>query len=194
MKFLMDWLSHGRTLGATCLFGVLGCSAFAQTVLPGDDGSAATPINPARLAVQEAANPRALKLVKRPPAWKLKVPENLPVEPEMANASAARAYKVLTSDGGMAESAAIAEAEGAQPSPPPSASFQALPDNGTVAPPDPYGAVGANHVMAVTAGEIRIQSRSGSEVNRMSLEGFWSGVGSNVVDPRVLYDPYSQRW
>ncbi len=80
-------------------------------------------------------------------------------------------------------------------SPPPSASFQALPDNETAYNPDTHGAVGPNHLMATLASQVRVQSRLGSNLLTMSLNTFWGAVGnSNVYDPRVLYDAAAQRW
>ena len=81
------------------------------------------------------------------------------------------------------------------PSPPLSASFPALGDDGTVRTPDTQGAVGPNHLMVTLNSQVRIQDRAGTTLITMSLEGWWSSFGaSNVLNPRVLYDPYGQRW
>jgi len=80
-------------------------------------------------------------------------------------------------------------------SPPPSTSFQALPDNETAYNPDTHGAVGPNHLMVTLASQVRIQSRTGANLLTVSIDAFWGSVGkSNVFDPRVLYDPFAQRW
>ena len=80
------------------------------------------------------------------------------------------------------------------PSPAPTVSFEGLPDDNTKFPPDTYGAVGLNHVMTMLNTQVRIQNRSGTTLSTTSLSGWW-GLGSNdVFDPRVLYDPYNNRW
>src|SRR5437667_6677934 len=82
-------------------------------------------------------------------------------------------------------------------SPSPSTSFPAIPDDTTQIPPDTQGAVGPNHVMTMLNSQVRIQSRTGTTNSTVSLYNFWSSGGfffNRVVDPRVLYDPYNQRW
>ncbi|MFM1769085.1 MAG: hypothetical protein RJA22_1614 [Verrucomicrobiota bacterium] len=84
------------------------------------------------------------------------------------------------------------------PSPPPSASFQAVMDDGTTYNPDTSGAVGTNHLMTVVASAVQILNRAGTQLSLVSLASFWSNLGTNgnpvVYDPRVLYDPAAQRW
>jgi hypothetical protein len=80
-------------------------------------------------------------------------------------------------------------------SPPPSASFQALGDDNTSIPPDTSGAVSPGFLMAALNSQVRVQSRSGSTISTVSLNGFWSSFGhANVFDPRIIYDPYTARW
>ncbi|HKQ40511.1 MAG TPA: hypothetical protein VJ063_20745, partial [Verrucomicrobiae bacterium] len=76
------------------------------------------------------------------------------------------------------------------PSPSPSQSFVALPDNGEVAPPDTHGAASPSHLVVACASEIRVQDRLGNPISTRSQEAFWSGVASNIFDTRVVYDPY----
>lgn len=78
------------------------------------------------------------------------------------------------------------------PSPSPSASFQALDDNNNLIPPDTHGAVGPNHLMVTLNTQVRIQNRSGGNIVTVPLGGFWGRSGT--FDPKVLYDPYSNRW
>ncbi|HXJ75885.1 MAG TPA: hypothetical protein VNM37_23725, partial [Candidatus Dormibacteraeota bacterium] len=81
------------------------------------------------------------------------------------------------------------------PSPAPSASFQALPDDDTVFEPDTSGAVGPNHLMVTLASQVRVQDRFGGALQTISLRSFWGVSGpTNVYDPRVLYDRAAQRW
>src|ERR1044071_9380306 len=82
------------------------------------------------------------------------------------------------------------------PSPAPSASFLASDDTGRF-PPDTHGAVGLNHLMVVHNGRVRIQSKTGGLISNVSLIGFWASLPNaptDVFDPKVLYDPYANRW
>lgn len=81
-------------------------------------------------------------------------------------------------------------------SPPAVASFQALNDNNASIPPDTHGAVGPNHLMTTLNTQVRIQDRSGNILSTVALDSFWASVngGSSAFDPKVLYDPYGNRW
>jgi subtilisin-like proprotein convertase family protein len=86
-------------------------------------------------------------------------------------------------------------------SPPLLSNFRALDDNNASIPPDTHGAAGPNHLMVVHNTQIRIQTRAGATLSTVSLNSFWSalpgpwaGVGPATFDPKVLYDPYSNRW
>lgn len=80
-------------------------------------------------------------------------------------------------------------------SPAPTRSFAGLGDNGTAIPPDTQGAVGPDHLLVALNTQIRIQTRDGAVMSTVILESFWNGLGiTNAFDPRVLYDPYSNRW
>lgn len=87
-------------------------------------------------------------------------------------------------------------------SPPPASTFKARDDNQTSIPPDTNGAVGPSHLVVALNTEIVIQSRTGAVIQSMSLDSFWAGMpgpwsftgGPATFDPRVLYDPYNNRW
>ena len=81
------------------------------------------------------------------------------------------------------------------PSPSTSVSFQAALDNGWI-PPDTHGAVGPSHLVTVHNGLVRVQSRTGTTLSSVDLSDFWAPVESSsyVFDPKVLYDPYNDRW
>lgn len=80
------------------------------------------------------------------------------------------------------------------PSPAPSLSVVALPDDGTVAPPDTSGAVGPGHLVVACASDLRVQDRFGNVLSSVSQETFWAGVAANVFDTRIVFDPYGQRF
>jgi hypothetical protein len=82
--------------------------------------------------------------------------------------------------------------EPATASPSPTASFPALEDNGTAIPPDTQGAVGPNHLVVTLNSQVKIQTRDGASLGAVPLDTFWSNVGT--FDPKILYDPYSNRW
>ena len=80
-------------------------------------------------------------------------------------------------------------------SPAAASSFKALEDNDTTIPSDTHGAVGPNHLMVTLNSQVRIQTRTGGTISTVSLEGFWARLGVAIVfDPKVLYDPYNERW
>ncbi len=82
-------------------------------------------------------------------------------------------------------------------SPSVSPDFPAIGDDNTSIPPDTHGAVGPNHVMTMLNTQVRIQDRSGTtNFSTVSLNNWWSSVGgfSYAFDPKVLYDPYNNRW
>ncbi len=93
------------------------------------------------------------------------------------------------------EQAFTAEAAALPASPPLSASFAGVGDNGTVIPPDSDGAAGPNHLMAVLNSQVQVQDRQGSVLTSVSLDDFWSSLGIGFAfDPRVGYDALSERW
>jgi hypothetical protein len=76
------------------------------------------------------------------------------------------------------------------------ANFAAPGDTGNVTPPDTQGTVGPNHLMVTLNNNVTIESRAGTILQTVSIAGFWSSLGNinEAFDPRVLYDPYANRW
>ena len=75
------------------------------------------------------------------------------------------------------------------------ANFAALGDNGTSIPPDTQGAAGQNHLMVALNSQVRIQDKTGGTVSTVTLNGFWASTGAiNAFDPKLLYDPFANRW
>ncbi|MBK7393792.1 MAG: carboxypeptidase regulatory-like domain-containing protein [Chloracidobacterium sp.] len=81
-------------------------------------------------------------------------------------------------------------------SPSPSLDFQGLGDANFSIPPDTHGAVGPNHIMTALNTQVRIQSKTGGTLSTVTLNSFFAtvGGGGGTFDPRVLYDPYANRW
>jgi hypothetical protein len=72
--------------------------------------------------------------------------------------------------------------------------FEALPDNNAAIPPDTHGAAGPNHLMVMLNTQVRIQTKTGTNISTVSLSNFWSSLGGSVFDPKILYDPIHGRW
>src|SRR5262249_5871903 len=65
----------------------------------------------------------------------------------------------------------------------------------SLANPSAQGAVGPNHLMCATLLDLRILNRAGTVLSTVSLDSFWASLGNpTAYDPRILYDPYGQRW
>jgi hypothetical protein len=79
---------------------------------------------------------------------------------------------------------------------PPGAGFLALEDNNQSVPPDCAGAVGPHHVFTALNSQIRIQDKEGKELRTEYIDSFFSTrkLKLQVFDPRVVYDPYADRW
>jgi hypothetical protein len=85
------------------------------------------------------------------------------------------------------------------PSPGPSKTFKAEFLSGTTIPPDTMGAVGTTHIVAVTNDRMRIFTRDGVELSRMTLTAFWTGVtikgaAISAFDPKVYFDRFNNRF
>src|SRR4051812_291129 len=69
---------------------------------------------------------------------------------------------------------------------------------GIIEPPDTMGAAGPNQFVAFNNGSFSIFNKAGAVVSQVSDTSFWiSALGSDpggLSDPRILYDPASQRW
>ena len=72
--------------------------------------------------------------------------------------------------------------------------------NSQALPPDPNGVIGPTRFMEFVNGSVAVYNRTnGLSVQRKSDLKFWADAGLNtsaidVSDPRVIYDPNTQRW
>ncbi|MCH8274012.1 MAG: PEP-CTERM sorting domain-containing protein [Armatimonadetes bacterium] len=68
------------------------------------------------------------------------------------------------------------------------------------APPDTMGAIGPSHFVELINGRYSVYNKAnGTRVQTSTLNAFWTNAGATpsgafAFDPRVLYDPFSQRW
>jgi hypothetical protein len=74
--------------------------------------------------------------------------------------------------------------------------FAGIPDQGFTIPPDPYLAVGPNHIIGVVNSRFRIMDKSGNVQKTIEASSFYSSTlsGSDPFDPKVAYDQFAQRW
>ncbi|HET6976886.1 MAG TPA: lamin tail domain-containing protein [Pyrinomonadaceae bacterium] len=90
------------------------------------------------------------------------------------------------------------------PSPAPSQNFQGAIDeavgggpSGTFTiPPDTMGAVGLDKIISFVNNNLVVQDKAtGSVLSLVGITSFFTSTGATgVFDPRVLYDPYNNRW
>jgi hypothetical protein len=91
-------------------------------------------------------------------------------------------------------------------SPSPVLNYQGAPDEalggGTAGsytiPPDTYGATGLDKVFVTLNNNYKVLNKTtGAQISLVSMPSFWSSLGasgSGAFDPRVVYDPYNNRW
>ncbi len=82
-------------------------------------------------------------------------------------------------------------------SPNPARSFFAVSDEDRERnPPDVQGAVGPNHVVTMLNTVVRIQDRTSNVLSTVTLSNWWGFLVSSdsPFDPRIVYDPYQNRW
>ena len=82
----------------------------------------------------------------------------------------------------------------------PIVTFNAQPNSSGVAPPDPNGSVGPNHIVAMANLSFQIFNKTGTSLFGPAANNtLWSGFGGpcqteNAGDPVVLYDKLADRW
>jgi hypothetical protein len=69
-------------------------------------------------------------------------------------------------------------------------------DSGRLSPPDTDGAEGGNRFVELLNGVYAVWKDQGTLVSRTTLNNFWKDANptGNTFDPRVVYDPSSQRF
>jgi hypothetical protein len=85
--------------------------------------------------------------------------------------------------------------------PPPTDSFQGIPDAGSFIPPDPHMAAGPNHLMLATNTDFAIFDKSGNNLFQLDATVWFSnvlaGLGGSfsvAMDPQLVYDHHADRW
>lgn len=63
-------------------------------------------------------------------------------------------------------------------------------------PPDPYIAVGSDHIMTVVNSSFRISDKEGNTLESISADAWYNDIISNVsaFDPKITYDQFDNRW
>jgi len=74
-------------------------------------------------------------------------------------------------------------------------SFDGIPQQNGI-PPDPYIAVGPNHIISIVNSVFCIWDKNGGLLKTISGDAFFTPVvpGVSTFDPKVLYDHFSKRW
>ncbi|MEP6919595.1 MAG: lamin tail domain-containing protein [bacterium] len=86
------------------------------------------------------------------------------------------------------------------PSPGPTKTFKGEFLSGGTIPPDTMGAVGITHVVTATNDRLRIQTRDGVELSRVTINSFWAGATvkgvavASAFDTKVYYDRFNDRF
>jgi len=77
----------------------------------------------------------------------------------------------------------------------PVANFDGIPQTNSI-PPDPYIAVGPNHIMTVVNSSFRISDKKGNTLKTITADNWYSNVlkGVSSFDPKVVYDHFDKRW
>lgn len=73
--------------------------------------------------------------------------------------------------------------------------FEGITETNSI-PPDPYVAVGKNHIISVVNSSFRIMDKKGKTIVTINADEWYRGLQSNVgaFDPKVVYDHYADRW
>lgn len=74
-------------------------------------------------------------------------------------------------------------------------SFKGIQDNGYI-PPDPYLAVGPNHIILAVNTEFKITDKQGRELASIDASDWFETAfpGLSIADPKVIYDQFDERW
>jgi len=149
------------------------------------------PVNVKKAARQEALEPalnvpleiKSINPPKEPPDRHFGVPVN-------------------SAGSAQTETPGVAEAPpsfGTGVSPGPTKTFKGEFLSATTIPPDTMGAVGTTHIVTVSNDRMRIQTRDGVEISRLTISSFWSGVtikgaAASAFDTKVYFDRFNNRF
>lgn len=136
---------------------------------------------------------RALSKVGEPPRA-IHPPGELPGPREVGLPEPIGSIKPVPEIGGLTRHGSTARRDKTSSDNPPTLTFNALDDPNTIIPPDTHGAIGPSHAMTMLNSEVRIQTKTGTNISTVSLSTFWGSIVGSKFDPKVLYDPLSSRW
>ena len=179
-----------RNLKNTTIPNVPGASG--KTYQPTNRAvEAAAPVNVARLAAQEALNPSALTAAAEIKA--IHAPKGEPPPHKSVPI-------VLPEKGAGAPAVAAPTPSSTGVSPGPIKTFKGEFLSGGTIPPDTMGAVGTTHIVTVSNDRMRIQTRDGLELSRVTINSFWAtatvkGVAvASAFDTKVYFDRFNSRF
>src|ERR1017187_1716340 len=79
-------------------------------------------------------------------------------------------------------------------SPAPVTTFEGEHDDTGIEPPDVSGAAGPVYIITAHNQDVKIMNKTGTQVATASLPAFWTSIGTQTSDPKVLYDPTADRF
>ncbi len=73
--------------------------------------------------------------------------------------------------------------------------FDGMPHRNSI-PPDPYLAVGPNHIVQVVNTYFRITDKEGNTLKEISANSWYASTlnGADPFDPKIIYDSFDNRW
>ncbi|MBU0558473.1 MAG: T9SS type A sorting domain-containing protein [Bacteroidetes bacterium] len=74
-------------------------------------------------------------------------------------------------------------------------SFEGIEETNSI-PPDPYLAVGPNHIVQVVNSEFRISDKKGNTIKTIDADEWYASAltGASAFDPKITYDHFDKRW
>ena len=81
-------------------------------------------------------------------------------------------------------------------SPAPDTTFLGILDNQSSIPPDVMGVAGKDYVMTTLNTQVRVHDKQGNIIMTTGLSNFWASLPdhTDTFDPKIVYDPYNDRW
>src|SRR6267142_1176332 len=181
--------SRGRLQHAT----PIGTEIQSQNVTTSSEvrGEAITPVQVSTISFQELAEMKSRRPASKGTVLELKPAPGIITDTETPPPPEAKTPQTPVDLGGPSI-----------PSPAPSLTFMAQEDGPKIGtgiftiPHDTVGAVGIDKVFTNTNSNYRIHNKTtGAALSTVSSDTFWaSSGGSGFFDPRIVFDPYNQRW
>ena len=154
-------------------------------------GESIAPVQVSIVSFQQLAEMKSRRPVFTRTVQELKPAPGIIKEPETPGSPEAKTPQTPADSGGPSI-----------PSPAPSSTFLAQEDGPKIGtgtftiPPDTMGAVGIDKVFTNTNQNYRVHDKTtGAPLSTVNSDTFWASTGgTGFFDPRIVFDPYNQRW